>query len=172
MVIVEKLVEWRLTGETCPSATLSTTNPTWQDPGLNPGCRGGKRATNRLSYGAAARDYIILGLIHFDWKVYPNWTLSALFVLYEVRLSTETRVAERKAVTLIAQSFGPYQQYLTSFCHRPYWISWATVLLLHPPDILTVYIFHLHPEFATSRTESVTGCAQHRQIRESRIKMS
>jgi hypothetical protein len=24
---------WR---ETCPSATLSTTNPTWIDPGINP----------------------------------------------------------------------------------------------------------------------------------------
>jgi hypothetical protein len=39
--------------KTCPSATLSTTNPTWLDPGLNSGCRGGKPATNRLSYGAA-----------------------------------------------------------------------------------------------------------------------
>jgi hypothetical protein len=33
--------------KTCPSATLSTTNPTWPDPGANPGRRGG---TNRLSY--------------------------------------------------------------------------------------------------------------------------
>jgi hypothetical protein len=32
---------------------LSTTNPTWLDPGLNPGLRGGKPAINRLSYGAA-----------------------------------------------------------------------------------------------------------------------
>jgi hypothetical protein len=39
--------------KTCPGATLSTTNPTWPDPGLNPGCRGGKPATNRLSYGVA-----------------------------------------------------------------------------------------------------------------------
>jgi hypothetical protein len=56
MVIVEKLVEWRLVGETevlgenlpqrhfCPSQ-----NPTWTKPGR----RGGKPATNRLSYGAA-----------------------------------------------------------------------------------------------------------------------
>jgi hypothetical protein len=40
---------------TCPSATLSTTNPTWLDPGLNPDRHGGKPATNRLSYGAAIR---------------------------------------------------------------------------------------------------------------------
>jgi hypothetical protein len=39
--------------KTCPGATLSTTNPTWLDPGLNPGRRGGKPATNRFSYGAA-----------------------------------------------------------------------------------------------------------------------
>jgi hypothetical protein len=39
--------------KTCPSATLSTTNPTWPDPGSNPGRRGGKSATNPLSYGAA-----------------------------------------------------------------------------------------------------------------------
>jgi hypothetical protein len=39
--------------KTCPDSTLSTTNPTWPDPGLNPGCRGGKPATNRFSYGVA-----------------------------------------------------------------------------------------------------------------------
>jgi hypothetical protein len=59
-MIVEKQMEFRLAGETevlgenlpqrhfCPSQ-----NPTWTDPGLNPGRRSGKPATNRLSYGAA-----------------------------------------------------------------------------------------------------------------------
>jgi hypothetical protein len=32
----------------CPSQ-----NPTWPDPSLNPGRRGGKPTANRLSYGAA-----------------------------------------------------------------------------------------------------------------------
>jgi hypothetical protein len=53
-------MECKLAGETevlgenlpqrhcCPSQ-----NPTWPDPGLNLGRRGGKPATNRLSYGAA-----------------------------------------------------------------------------------------------------------------------
>jgi hypothetical protein len=40
--------------KTCHSATLSTINPTWPDPGDNPGRRGRKPATNRLSYGAAS----------------------------------------------------------------------------------------------------------------------
>jgi hypothetical protein len=50
----------KLTGEnrstrrkTCPSATLSTTNPTWTDPGSNPDLRGERPATNRLSHGTA-----------------------------------------------------------------------------------------------------------------------
>jgi hypothetical protein len=34
--------------KTCPSATLSTTNPTWLDPGSNPGRRDRKPATNRF----------------------------------------------------------------------------------------------------------------------------
>jgi hypothetical protein len=61
-MIVEKQIECRLAGETevlgenllqrhfCPSQ-----NPTWPDPALNPGRRGGKPATNRLSYGAASQ---------------------------------------------------------------------------------------------------------------------
>jgi hypothetical protein len=55
------LVEWRLAGETevlgenLPSATSSTTNPTWLDPGLNPSRRDGKPATNHLNRGAAEK---------------------------------------------------------------------------------------------------------------------
>jgi hypothetical protein len=59
-MIVEKQMESRLAGKTevlgenlpqrhfCPSQ-----NFTLPDPGLNPGRRGGKPATNRLRYGAA-----------------------------------------------------------------------------------------------------------------------
>jgi hypothetical protein len=39
--------------KTCPSAILSTTNPTWPDLSWNPGHRCGKPATNRLSYVTA-----------------------------------------------------------------------------------------------------------------------
>jgi hypothetical protein len=39
--------------ETCPSAALSTPNPTWLDQGSNPGRRGEKLTTNHLSYGTA-----------------------------------------------------------------------------------------------------------------------
>jgi hypothetical protein len=61
MVIVEKLVEWSLAGETemyaekkpAPAPLCPPQNPTWLEAGVNPGSRGGKPATNRLSYGAA-----------------------------------------------------------------------------------------------------------------------
>jgi hypothetical protein len=39
--------------KTCPSATLSTTNPTWTDRGSNTGLRGERPATDRLSHGNA-----------------------------------------------------------------------------------------------------------------------
>ena len=53
-------VEWNWQGKTevlgekiCPSATLSTTNPTRTDPGSNLGLRGERPANNRLSHGTA-----------------------------------------------------------------------------------------------------------------------
>jgi hypothetical protein len=39
--------------ETCPSATMSSTNPTYTEPGANSGLRGERPATNRLSYDTA-----------------------------------------------------------------------------------------------------------------------
>jgi hypothetical protein len=58
--------------KTCPSATLSTTYPTWPDPGSNPGCRGGKPATNRLSYGAAyGKGKRTLTLLRIEHKSSP-----------------------------------------------------------------------------------------------------
>jgi hypothetical protein len=44
----------------CPSATLSTTNPTSPDVGLNPGNRSGKSTNNRLSYSMASRKSLTL----------------------------------------------------------------------------------------------------------------
>jgi hypothetical protein len=45
--------------KTYPSATLSTTNPTWTDPGSNPGLRCEWPATNRLSHGTTY-DFLVL----------------------------------------------------------------------------------------------------------------
>jgi hypothetical protein len=45
--------------KTCSSATLSTTNPTWTYPGSNPGLRGERLATNRLSHGKIIWAYLL-----------------------------------------------------------------------------------------------------------------
>jgi hypothetical protein len=65
--------------KTCPCATLSITNPTCC-PDANPGCRVGKPATNRLSYGTA---FSLINIIFtsgcvssiYAWtpKISPNW---------------------------------------------------------------------------------------------------
>jgi hypothetical protein len=71
--------------KTFPSATLSNTNPTWPDPGSNPGRRGGKPATNRLSYGAAnLLRWLILQLCKFGvWQaIVGRDRLSASSFLY------------------------------------------------------------------------------------------
>jgi hypothetical protein len=44
----------KYSGKTCPSAALSTTNPTWIGPGSNPGLRGERPATNLLNHGTAS----------------------------------------------------------------------------------------------------------------------
>jgi hypothetical protein len=49
--------------KTCPSATLSTTNLTWTDPGSNPGLRGKRPATNRLSHGTAQRLTLVMDIV-------------------------------------------------------------------------------------------------------------
>jgi hypothetical protein len=54
--------ETEVLGENLPQRHFySSQNPTWPDPVLNPGRRGGKPATNRLSYGAAFE--LLLGRI-------------------------------------------------------------------------------------------------------------
>jgi hypothetical protein len=57
-------VETEVLGENLPSATLSTTNLTWIDPGANPGLRGERPATNRLSHGTAYKLYNRVNSIH------------------------------------------------------------------------------------------------------------
>jgi hypothetical protein len=89
----------KLTGEnqstrrkTWPSATLSTTNPTWTEPGSNPDLPGGMPAANRLSHGTAFCDgltccekwfYIkydlILG-INIQWTLHRQYFLPSILL--------------------------------------------------------------------------------------------
>jgi hypothetical protein len=69
----------KLTGEnrrtrrkTCPSATLSITNPTWTDPVSKPGLRGERLATNRQSNGAVSGRTVIIIL---ELKLFTKFVL-------------------------------------------------------------------------------------------------
>jgi hypothetical protein len=73
-MIVEKQMKCRLAGETevlgeiLPQCHFRPSqNPTWPDPVWNPGRRGGKPATNRLSYGAAPKSTLF-----YDWRFTAN----------------------------------------------------------------------------------------------------
>jgi hypothetical protein len=46
-------------GKACRSATLSTANPTWTDPGSNLSLRSERPATNRLSLGTACTNMLL-----------------------------------------------------------------------------------------------------------------
>jgi hypothetical protein len=59
--------------KTCPSVSLSTTNPTRPDLGSNSGRCGGKPATNRLSYGTAIASI-------FSDKIPLDFTLVKLLI--------------------------------------------------------------------------------------------
>jgi hypothetical protein len=65
-------------GRTSPSATLSTTNPTWTDLGSNPYLRGGRLATNRLSHGTT-QDHL-----HFSVGILPIFHSVALVPAKEI----------------------------------------------------------------------------------------
>jgi hypothetical protein len=81
-----------LTGEnrrtrrrTCPSATLCTTNSTWTVLSANPGLRGEKPATNRLSYAITRVCYLnaLLCQAHytrFYSGLFACWVISYFYV--------------------------------------------------------------------------------------------
>jgi hypothetical protein len=75
IVRMENLVEWmagetEVLGENLPRRTLSTTNPTWPDPGLNPGRRHGIHVITkrlRLVSIATSLQAARLGFICCPW---------------------------------------------------------------------------------------------------------
>jgi hypothetical protein len=64
-------------GEKPVPVPLYTTNPTWIDPGANPGLRSQRPATNDLSHGTAPVEKLILRYILKQYcvreKAGPSW---------------------------------------------------------------------------------------------------
>jgi hypothetical protein len=60
--------------ETCPSATLSATNPTRADPDANPGLRGQMPATNRqLAWHSLNHHMLTVDTVLLDHCLYPHF---------------------------------------------------------------------------------------------------
>jgi hypothetical protein len=113
---------------TCPSAALSTTNPTCY-PDANPGRRGGKPPTNPLSYGTNNTAIHLVNNVFSDTQCYntcPNARLlhstllsacQLVLIIYLHRRDLRTRRSE-KAFALIMVSYkthlSPYN--LTCGC--------------------------------------------------------
>jgi hypothetical protein len=92
--------------KTCPSVTLPTTNPTWPDPGTNPGRRSGKPATNRLSYGAASALYPFPSISVF-WSCEPVWDLNVISSLHShIILFIETYIHFQVLIAVILSSYS------------------------------------------------------------------
>jgi hypothetical protein len=72
ILIAKNRRRWR---EPCPSATSSTTDPTWTDPNGNPGVLGERPAANRLSHGTAFVAVKIVSCCHCCYWVnnYVPW---------------------------------------------------------------------------------------------------
>jgi hypothetical protein len=123
--------------KTCPSAILSTTNPTWPDPGANPGRRGGKSATNRLSYGAAMNREIsghieiyrrlynisfmlkhsfLTGLITYCWK-FSSFSWKSAGILMNWCSMTKWQISTaHESVAPTLPSFNIHSVWYGSFC--------------------------------------------------------
>jgi hypothetical protein len=136
MISVEKQMKCRLAGETkvlgenlpqrpfCPSQ-----NPTWADPGLNPGRRGGKLATNRLSYGAVLSKTLTYGAQPF--------LRSCQLCSYS---KNSQRFMEPKGSSPCSQepSIGPYPELDRSSPYHPNLsLSKICFNIVHPPTILS-----------------------------------
>jgi hypothetical protein len=82
--------------KTCPSTILFTTNPTWPDLGLNPGRRGGKPGTKRLSYGTANQVITFWGETRLQISK-QNLHMSLFCVLSENKAWICTEFVHKKA---------------------------------------------------------------------------
>jgi hypothetical protein len=120
--IVEKQMKCRLAGETevlgenLPQRHFSPSqNPTWRGSGLNPGHRGGKPATNCLSYGVA------ISAIYL-------WLYNLAFCLSEAPLSVTSLCNPMIPDCHVTLPPPPAVCVRNIFCERPQqtvWV-WAT----------------------------------------------
>jgi hypothetical protein len=118
--------------QTCPNATLSTTNATWPDPGSNLCHCGGKPVTNHLSYGTAPKQVLQHLLIADSWittikrrrmtididSLYTHWVL--------LKSSIHWDSTERTCPTRIWRLSWTWLNFISAFPHKycNHWLLW------------------------------------------------
>jgi hypothetical protein len=96
----------RIRRKTCPSATFSTSNPTWTDPGL----RGQRLAVNRLSHGTALHTQIKLYLTYLKRILLlktntTRWKVRYDYVMFVDRFPCQPEVNCKHCVVCLRTGF-------------------------------------------------------------------
>jgi hypothetical protein len=141
--------------KTCPSTTLFTINPTWLDPGLNPGLRCGKPATNRLSYGAAI--VVAVGTINYRFSgVCMGFTLlwdPKMFNALDFSFISETALLQTSGhylwVFFQIRPIAHWARSWTLLCERQYAAQWAM-----PP----AFLYECSDRKTTDLSSTVGNC--------------
>jgi hypothetical protein len=150
--------------KTCPSATLSTTNPTCL-PDANPGRRGGKPATNRLSYGAAKNNFAFISILgrHSirasspDGSTSKQLTQPIVYSIIEIIvliLGTGSVQLAKCVQTTESQSF------VTSLSGRGHYLDWSQLMAMDPSESSVQTLPHFRRNEERGRNSQLHGSPQ------------
>jgi hypothetical protein len=92
---------------TFPSTTLSATNPTWSDPGSNPG---GKPATNRQSYGGLEEEIVC-----------SYWECHCSYSCHIVRFTNRAEIRKGSMRYLTSHGRSERKELRLADCSREEW---------------------------------------------------
>jgi hypothetical protein len=129
--------------KTHPRATLSTINPNGLDPGSDQGRRGGKPATNRLSYGAAKMSDLLSSKREGTYRTFFQTKLLAHEIMYCLTGSW----------TRICVTTGPtsYSFIASSSCHV--FLEPLCVACWNWPPLVTWWTVGTQPASGRSRAQ-------------------
>jgi hypothetical protein len=137
--------------KTCPSVILSTTNPTWTDPGANPGLRSERSATNRLSHGTACFVLLVLcsetGTLNTAWRYAADWQRSQCVAMATIwKRRNRARKQKSSLPAVVSRMWGTSVRLNTTvtFSHwhypkKPKLTSWYFSFIPSTLDVAIVF---------------------------------
>jgi hypothetical protein len=104
------------------TATLSTTNPTWIDPGANPDLRGERQATNDLSHGTARQLIKCHKIKQTRWSII-SVTKKSLYIYFSKfvpKLISDILLLGFREITNLLETLcslaGTYRRFRGEYC--------------------------------------------------------